>query len=663
MNPMRASSHILRGDENLQSRLNLILGASLVAAILLAYFPVWQAGFIMDDDINITANSCVSGPLGLAGIWSSRAADYFPLTLSSFWFLHVLWGNSPLPYHLTTLLFHVADALLLWRVLNRLGVRGAWIGAGLWALHPVQVESVAWVSELKNTLSAFFYLLSILGFLRWREMVLTSRLGAAIWIYALTLLCALLSMLSKSSTVTLPAILVLCWWWREKNWSLKDALKLAPFFLISGAFAFWTISSEKIHAGAVGKIWEAGPLERLVMAGRAFWFYLGKLLWPQKLTFIYPRWTMTEGGSLDLAISLIPLVCMAVMFFVLYSKRQQPWARTSFFAFTYFTISLFPILGFFDAAFFRLSRVADHFQYLACMGPFALVGAGLYLLCKTPIPARPPIRIFPVLLLLGLLGLLSFSQSRIYRSAETIWRDTIKKNPDCAVAHNNLGFLFWQKGDRQNALREVQKALALDPEFPDALNNLGNDSLDRGDPDTAITLLSKSVRIQPINTSAHFNLGNAFLQKGDLDQAIAEYRRALAINPYSAPLHSNIGCALIKGGDLRNGIKELQITRDLQPDNPVYNINLAWVLASCADKSERNGPKALEFATFAVRVGGNNANYLRILAAAYAEAGLFPEAITTATTALDLARRDGNIPLVKSIREELGIYNQKAPLP
>ena len=272
-------------------------------------------------------------------------------------------------------------------------------------------------------------------------------------------------------------------------------------------------------------------------------------------------------------------------------------------------------------------------------------------------------RVLPPILLLVVLGWFSSGQSQIYQSAETLWRDTIEKNPDCAVAHNNLGFCFWQKGDRPNAVREVQKALALDPEFPDALNNLGNDSLDRGDPDTAISLLSKSVRIEPINASARYNLGNAFLQKGDFDQAVAQYQAALSINPHAAQIHSNLGCAFIKKGNLFDGIKELKITRDLQPGNPVYNINLAWVLASCADQSLRNGPKALEYAKFAVRVGGNNPEYFRILAAAYAQSGLFQEAITTATTALDLARRNGNPTLIQSLHEELRIYNQKASLP
>lgn len=658
MKPLRnARSSSL--DKMNRSSWNWVIGACLVALTLLVYLPVWHAGFIMDDDINITGNACVSGPLGLGGIWSSRAADYFPLTLTSFWFLHALWGDSPLPYHLLTLLFHVADTLLLWRVLSCLDVRGASIGAALWALHPVQVESVAWVSELKNTQSAFFFLLSILGFLHWRGMIREGRRGEAIKAYALALLCALLAMLSKSSTVMLPAILVLCWWWREKNWRIRDTLQLAPFFLASGAFALWTISSEKIHAGAVGKAWDAGALERFVMAGRAFWFYLGKLAWPQKLTFIYPRWEIA-GGSL---LSLFPLLTAVAALLLLWKRRDHPWSRAGFFAFATFALLLFPILGFFDVAFFRLSRVADHFQYLACIGPLALGGAAISVLCEVSMPERTTTRALLPVLLLGMLGLLSFRQSNIYHAAETVWRDTIQKNPDCAVAHNNLGFFFWQIGDRQNARREVQKALALDPEFPDALNNLGNDSLDRGDPDTAISLLSKSLRIQPINTSAHFNLGNAFLQKGAFDQAIAQYRAALAINPYAAQIHSNLGCAFIKKGNLFDGIKELQITRDLQPGNPVYNINLAWVLASCDDQSLRNGPKALEYAKFAVRVGGTNPEYFRILAAAYAQAGLFQEAITTATTALDLARRNGNPTLIQSLHEELRIYNQKASLP
>ena len=658
MKPMRnalSSTH----DKITRSSWNWVIGACLVALTLLVYLPVWHAGFIMDDDINITGNACVSGPLGLGGIWSSRAADYFPLTLTSFWFLHALWGDSPLPYHLLTLLFHVADTLLLWRVLSCLDVRGAWIGASLWALHPAQVESVAWVSELKNTQSAFFFLLSILGFLHWRGMTQEGRRGEAIKAYALAILCALLAMLSKSSTVMLPAILVLCWWWREKNWRIRDTLQLAPFFLFSVAFALWTISSEKIHAGAVGKIWDAGALERFVMAGRAFWFYLAKLLWPQHLTFIYPRWEIA-GGSLP---SLFPFFTAFAALLLLWKRRRHPWSRAGFFAFATFTLLLFPILGFFDVAFFRLSRVADHFQYLACIGPLALGGAALSVLCKIPIQERLTMRVLPPYLLLVVLGWFSSGQSQIYQSAETLWRDTIEKNPDCAVAHNNLGFCFWQKGDRPNAVREVQTALALDPEFPDALNNLGNDSLDRGDPDTAISLLSKSVRIEPINASARYNLGNAFLQKGDFDRAIAEFQKALSINPHAAPIHSNLGCALIKKGDLAEGIKELQITRDLQPDNPVYNINLAWVLASCADSTLRNGPKALEYSTFAIRGGGTNPEYLRILAAAYAQVGLFQEAVKTATTALDLAQRNANPTLVQSLREELGIYNRKAPLP
>lgn len=630
-------------------------GLLLVLSVLAAYLPVLHAGFIMDDDVNITGNSCVNGPLGLAGIWSTRAADYFPLTLSSFWMIHRLGNLDPLPYHLITLLFHAANALLLRRALLELRVPGSWFGAALWALHPVQVESVAWVSELKNTQSAFFFLLSVLAFLAWRK----SGRGVP---YLLSLACALLAMLSKSSTVMLPLGLCLCAWWTGSGpkGTAKITLKLFPFFALSALFALWTIQQEKIHAGAVGHQWAAGFPERLEIAGRAFWFYLEKLFWPDPLIFIYPRWDYSGGE----ATALLPALLVPVLFLTLWMLKSLPWCRATLFALAFFALTLFPVLGFFDAAFFRLSRVADHFQYLASMAPLALAGAAISRFPGKNRPGRILYPLFaPILAILLLLGFLTFRQCGIYRNPEILWNDTVVKNPNCAIAHNNLGFCFMQKGDRPRALREVETALSLDPDFPDALNNLGSDCIDHGDLERAISLLRRSVKEEPINVHGHFNLGNALYLKGNLTEAVSEYRRAIESSPFSAELHINLGVALIRLGNAGEGIAELRKAVELDPSNTTALNGLAWILATASPRSLRDGRSSVALAGIAVQRSGSDPRALRTLAAAYAEAGCFPEAVGTARAGIRAAKAARNEELAQAMEAELSFYEKHSPVP
>jgi len=340
-----------------------IPGALLAALVLLAYLPVLQAGFIWDDDKHLTENPCIVGPLGFAGIWTTSEATYYPLVLTTFWVEHALWGLAPLPYHLVNILVHAAAAIVFWVVLRQLLVPGAWIGAALWALHPVQVESVAWVTELKNTQSGLFWLVAIFFFLKWRR----SR-GAAP--YAAALLCAIAAILSKSSTVMLPVVLALCAWWEERRWDWRHAIPLAPFFFISAAASAWTIWEQKFHAGALGEEWAQTWPERIIIAGRDVWFYLGKLLWPHPLVFIYPRWRIDGSEAVAYAPALAAVAALAVFWW-----QRNRWGRAAWFVSAYFVVALFPVLGFFNVYFFRYSFVGDHFQYLASMAPAALAGA------------------------------------------------------------------------------------------------------------------------------------------------------------------------------------------------------------------------------------------------------------------------------------------------
>jgi hypothetical protein len=339
---------------------------ALVVLVVAAYLPVLSAGYIWDDDKHLTENICIVGPAGFAGIWTTSEATYYPLVLTTFWIEHALWGLAPLPYHLVNVLVHAACALMLWQVLVRLGVPGAWLGAALWALHPVQVESVAWITELKNTQSGLFYLLAIWFFLCWKE----SRAKRP---YVAALIFAIAAILSKSSTVMLPVVLALAWLWKERRPALREAAPLMPFFLVSALASGWTIWEQRFHAGALGADWTLSLPQRVIIAGRDVWFYLGKLAWPHPLVFIYPRW---EIDATRLA-AYLPVAAAIAASVVLWLQRKR-WGRPALFTLAYFVVSLFPVLSFFNVYYFRFSYVADHFQYLASMGPLALGGAALW---------------------------------------------------------------------------------------------------------------------------------------------------------------------------------------------------------------------------------------------------------------------------------------------
>src|SRR5438105_1425941 len=340
------------------------LALVLLLAIALAYARVRKAGFVWDDEQHLTQNPVIVGPLGFGDIWTSARAIYYPLVLTTFWILHKFVGLNPLPYHALNVVWHALSALLLWRVLTQLLVHGAWLGAAIWALHPVVVQSVAWITEMKNTQSAVFYLLAISLFLQSRGR---SQRRLLYWLSVVSFAAAITS---KPSTVMLPVVLALCMWWQEDRVIWRNFRALTPFILISLLASAWTIWEQKFHAGAVGPEWVQTPPQRILISADAIWFYLLKLIWPHPLIFIYSRWNV-DPGRLLAYLPLVALVIVAIFLFV----RRNGLLRPVFFAFAYFVITLFPVLDFFDVYFFRYSFVSDHFQYLASMGPLALTGA------------------------------------------------------------------------------------------------------------------------------------------------------------------------------------------------------------------------------------------------------------------------------------------------
>ena len=705
----------------------------LVVLVFAAYARVFHAGFIWDDESHLTQNPCVVGPLGLKEVWTSTRAVYYPLVLTTFWALHKFVGLLPFPYHLLTVLMHATSAVLLWRVLRQLEVSGAWLGAALWALHPVMVQSVAWVTELKNTQSCLFYLLSISFFLNWEEQrritgIFRKQSG---FVFGLSLGCFVLATLSKPSVVMLPVVLALCVWWRRGRIGRKDAIPLAPFLLISALASGWTIWEQKFHASAVGPDWAQTWPERLIIAGRAIWFYLAKLFWPHPLIFIYPRWEIHSSQWM----AYLPLLAATAGLVGLWLLPGKA-ARAAFFAAAYYVISLFPILGFFSVYFFRYSFVSDHFQYLASMGPLAFAGSAVTesfgRLVVAASLARGAVFLRLVLCsgLLLLLATLTWQQSAIYHDLVTLYTRTLADNPGCwmahynlgialhdrgeadqaithyrqaialrpgyaeahynlgrllaekgesndainhyeaalalnsadAEAHNNLGATLFQAGRVDDAIAHYQKSLAVRPDYTNASCNLAAALLSKGDIDGAISYYLACVAAFPKHAEGQYNLASALLRKGRFDEAIVHYEKALELLPTNADAHVNLGSALLAKGRVGDAITQYKEALRLAPENVAAQSNLAWLLATSPDPSLRNGPEAVLLAEQASHSpSGQRPLILRILAAAYAEAGRFPEAIDTAHQALRVADDQGNSTLTDLLRKEIALYELGRP--
>jgi tetratricopeptide (TPR) repeat protein len=707
-----------------------------MALVFLAYARVFNAGFIWDDESHLTQNPCIVGSLGLKEIWTSTRAVYYPLVLTTFWAMHKFVGLLPFPYHTLNVLIHAGSAILLWRVLRQLGVGGAWLGSALWALHPVMVQSVAWVTELKNTQSCLFYLLSIFCFLNWKKQSRTTQMTRvkSSLIYGLSLVSFILATLSKPSVVMLPVVLALCIWWRQRRVRWHDVVPLGPFLVISALASAWTIWEQKFHASAVGPEWAQTWPERLIIAGRAIWFYLGKLIWPHPLIFIYPRWEINSSRLTGYLLLLAALAGLLALWLI-----RAKWSRPVFFAAAYYVVSLFPVLGFFSVYFFRYSFVSDHFQYLASMGPLALVGAGMTGACSRLAVAASLgrggvfLRLGLCSVLVILLVSLTWQQTAVYHDLITLYTKTLAKNPGCwmahynlgivlrdygesdeaithyrqaialrpgyaeahynlgrllaekgeindaidhyeaaldlnpadAEAHNNLGVTLFQNGRVDDAIAHYQKALAIRPDYADASCNLATALLSRqlpGDIDGAIARYLTCVAVLPDQADAQYNLASALLREGRIDEAIVHYQKALHLLPENADAHVNLGSAFLAKGRIKDAIAEYRAALRVGPNNVAAQSNLAWLLATSSETSVRNGPEAVLLAEQANRLsGGRRPIILRILAAAYAEAGRFAQAKETAHEALQAASNQGNSALSDVLRKEIALYESGRP--
>jgi tetratricopeptide (TPR) repeat protein len=517
-----------------------------------------------------------------------------------------------MPYHLVNVALHAVNGALVFLVLRRLQIPAAWWAAVLWAVHPVNVESVAWVTELKNTQSGAFFFCALLGFLRFEKQ------GQRGW-YALALLCGAGAFLSKPSTVVLPLTLLLCAWWERGRWRRMDVVRAAPFFAMALAMSALTITEQQGHITREGTAdWSLAFGQRLVIAGQAVWFYGCKILWPVSLAFVYPRWEATTNSIW----SWLPLAGVVAGSAILWMRRQQPWARACLFGFGFFLIALLPVLGLLNVFYFRYSFVADHFQYLASVGIIACAANGIAHGLGRSRSWSGPVGNAVCSALLLALAALTWKQTRVYHDDETLWRDTVTKNPGAWMAHNNLGIVLGNQGRVSDAIEHYKEALRLKPDYAEAHNNLGFALSQVGKTDEAIRQYAEALRIDPDDVEAHNNLGNAWLQMGKLDEAIKQYEAALRTKPDYVDAHNNLGAALLRLGRLPEAIQQWEQVLRIKPHYPEAHNNLGVALARLG-----NEPAAMKHWEQALQINPEYADAHYNLGRALEEAGNVREAI------------------------------------
>jgi Flp pilus assembly protein TadD len=533
-----------------KKNISRILPAVLLALLtLIVYFPSLGNGFIWDDDSYVQKNLTLRDAEGLWKIWTQTTANpqYYPLVHTSFWFEYQMWGDRAVGYHIDNILLHALGAILLWLLLSRLKIPLPWLGAAIFAVHPINVESVAWITERKNVLSGVFYFLAFGSYLDAIEGKTINRR----W-YALAFLFFLLALFSKTVTATLPAAMLVVLWWKRGKLAWKDVAPLLPFFVVGMGLGSLTGYLENTHIGAHGTEWSSlTPIDRVLIAARAVYFYAGKLAFPTKLTFIYPRWQIDAH---DWRLWAYPA---ALVLAVILSWRigRGPLAAGLFFIGT-----LFPALGFANVYPMRYSFVADHFQYLAGIGLIVLVTATMAAVIRSPL-----LRSIVAGVLLATLAILSIRQQSIYKDRETLWRDTISKNPGSWMAHANLGHILHEQGHDPEGWDEDRAALVLAPNIAEPHFTVGIGDAVHGDLDSAIREFQAAVAIDPGYAPAYANLAKVLLQQNKLPEALDAANQSVRVAPDYGMGHLELAQVLERMGNLQQAVVEYQTAARLNP--------------------------------------------------------------------------------------------------
>lgn len=577
-----------RGDLSRRILPRLAAALSLLALVWLAYLPGLRNDYVAWDDTEyIRENPHLRRPDGLRRIWFTfEAPQYYPLTFSSYWLEFRLWADAPTGYYATNVTLHALNAVLVCAAARAIGLPPlvAWLAALLFALHPVQVASVAWLAERKNVLSGLFALLTMLLFLRSR------RTGG--WLsHVACVLSFAAGLLAKTAIMPLPLSLWALDRWAPGRPARGAFLRVAPLLALSAAAAFVTYLEEHDVPIDVPD-WQLGPFS----AAAAIWFYVGKILWPTPLLGLYPKW-QPQPADWHWWLPIVALILAAIALFLL---RRRLAGLTKWSA-VHFVLMLSPMLGLVPFGYLSFSPVADHFLYLALLGPvFAVVHAGVSASEKISASARAaPVRraLTAVALALCLLfGLLTAQQTQRWHDAGALWSHTLQHNPGAASAHNNLGLFREQHGRIDEAYRHYLEAVRLNPRSAEGHNNLAKYYESLGDFDRALAHAQRAVRLRPKFAEAFSTLAAIMAATGRYDLALLHSQNAASLKPDYAPAYSNWGAALFELGRVDEAIEQYQHALRLNPHDPVAHTNVAsaYAVQGRFEDAARHYRRALE---------------------------------------------------------------------
>jgi tetratricopeptide (TPR) repeat protein len=563
----------------------LIVQAALLAlAAWFVYARSAGGAWIWDDPVELAQNPDLRDSSGLARIWSGSAGiDYLPLKATVQWLGWRVWGDHPAGYHWLNIGLHLAGALVFWRVLRRLGASGfgAWLGALFFVVHPVAVESVAWVSELKNTLSLVFYLLALDAALDWVGIPPSSGRPRRPAPYALSLSWYVAALLCKGSAVMLPAVILLCAWWRRGRVCRRDLAACLPFAavaLASGCATLWFQEHRAIAAASLGG---AGPAARIGEAGLAVAFYLIHCVLPVAMAPVYPHWF----PALGMPAALLPWLGLAGAAWWLGTLRS-PSGRCLRLGLGFFAINLLPVIGLAPMAYLRISWVADHFAYLSLLGIAGLAGAGIGAWhAAAGAGGRRAATALAAVLALALAGE-ARAYAGVFRDNRTLWTEALRRNPGAWIAHDNLGRVLFLDGEIARAGAEFLRAEALFPGDANVHANLGLFLADTGRPAEAIGEYDRALRLNPALAAALDGKGGCLLGLGRLSEAIGAYRGAIRLDPLNPRSHANLGVALAGSGRIAEAAAEFAESVRLNPGGVEARYNLGIALAGLGRNAE-----------------------------------------------------------------------------
>ena len=617
--------------------LTIALGAAvIVVASFIAYAPALRGQFLWDDDYYVSNNRLLQSWVGLQRIWfdvfagpsSYPLPQYYPMTHTSFWIEYRLWGLNPTGYHVTNVILHVCSALLIWMTLRKLAVPGAWVAAAVWAVHPLNVESVAWIAERKNVLSGFFFFASIYVYLRYADVIPGPEKPSEYFslpkererVYALALALFLFAILSKTVSATMPAVVLLIMWWKRRRITARDLGMLAPLFACGIALAWLTSHMEQHRVGAAGADWNYGLLSRTVIAGQAFWFYLGKLVAPYPLIFNYPR---PDPTSFPAWMWVYPLAAVALLATLV--AFHQRIGRGPAVAMLYYAGTLFPAMGFVNVFPHRYAFVADHFAYLSIVGPIALAVAVITWACVKYLPRDVSASGAPAATAAGVLLVflvLSLFRSRVFAGPEALWRDTLTKNPNSWMAANNYGvWLRDEKNDLEQAARMFGWVMRKRPDHAESRYNMGVIAHMTDDRATAKKFYNEALQLRPDYAPALLRLGGMVEEEGKFDEAERMYRTILDGNPKDYPANMALGFLLERQKRYDDALAQYQKGSDVEPTFVAPYIRIGNVLMTQGRFEE-----AMQFFAEASRLDPKNATVPNNVGVIFLAGNRLPEA-------------------------------------